>query len=69
MSDACSPRHKSCSPAHADLVRGYQAERWRQELALELATGGYLGDIEHWIAKGGRLIDFKAWLVAHKERR
>lgn len=58
----CSPRHKSCSPAHAELVNDYQAERYRQEIALEAVTGGYEADYEHWRAKGGKLITFAEWL-------
>lgn len=62
----CSPRHRSCSPAHADLVSNYRVEHHRQEVQLELITGGHQSDYEHWKAKGGKLIDFAAWLKAHK---
>ncbi len=31
----CSPRHKSCSPTHSDLVWSYRAERERQEIEWE----------------------------------
>lgn len=62
----CSARHKSCSPAHADLVAGYRIERYRQEMQQEDFTGNYRGDIEHAKAKGHNLIDFRAWLKAHK---
>ena len=62
----CSPRHRSCSPAHAGLVESYRLERWRQEHQLEGITGGHAEDYEHWKAKGGKLIDFRGWLKAHK---
>jgi hypothetical protein len=62
----CSRRHRSCSPAHADLVSNYRIERHRQEVALETITGGHEHDKEHWKAKGGKLIDFRTWLKAHK---
>lgn len=62
----CSPRHKSCSPAHAALVDGYRQERERQEQHLEDVTGNYAGDIEHLKAKGHILIDFQQWLKANK---
>jgi hypothetical protein len=62
----CSSKHRSCSPAHAELVDSYRRERWRQEYVLEAQTGNYRGDVEHWKAKGGRLIDFSTWLKARK---
>jgi hypothetical protein len=62
----CSPRHRSCSPAHAALVEDYRLERWRQEQMMSDLTGSYPGDITHWKAKGGKLIDFGHWLRAHK---
>jgi hypothetical protein len=62
----CSPKHKSCSPTHADMVREYQRERERQERQLEHMTGNYPGDIIHWEAKGGKLIDFHTWLKANR---
>lgn len=62
----CSPRHRSCSPAHADLVDSYRQERWRQIEELDKVTGHYPSDYEHWKAKGGRLIDFSTWLKARK---
>lgn len=62
----CSPRHKSCSPAHAELVESYRNERWRQEQQQEASTGNYAGDIAHAKAKGHKLIDFGDWLKAHK---
>jgi predicted glycoside hydrolase/deacetylase ChbG (UPF0249 family) len=62
----CSPRHKSCSPAHAALVESYRQERWRQEVQLEAVTNGYTADYEHWKAKGGKLITLSDWLKAHK---
>ena len=65
----CSAKHKHCSRFHAALVRGYQVERERQEIALEAITGGHSGDREHWAATGGRLIDFKQWLIAHRQPR
>lgn len=63
----CSAKHKQCSPFHAAIVRGYQAERERQETELEAVTGGYRGDREHWAAQGGRLINFKQWLISNKQ--
>lgn len=62
----CSPKHKSCSPAHAELVESYRQERWRQIVDRERLTGDYDADIEHWEAKGGKLISFTDWLQAHK---
>jgi len=62
----CSRKHKSCSKFHASMVREYRAEREREETALEGETGNYPGDIEHRKAKGGTMIDFRTWLVAHK---
>lgn len=63
---ACSPKHKSCSAAHSALVQGYRDERHRQEVQLEGWTGGYVGDVIQWMAKGGKLIDFRDWLKAHR---
>lgn len=65
----CSKQHRSCSPAHAALVRGYWEERWRQIEDLDKITGHYPADYEHWKAKGGKLITFATWLKAHKGRR
>lgn len=62
----CTPTHTACSPAHADLVRSYRIERHRQEVQLELITGGHRADREHWKAKGGKLITFAEWLALHK---
>lgn len=62
----CSKQHKSCSPSHAALVEAYRVERWRQERMFEDLTGGYPGDMEHAKAKGHTLIDFRAWLKAHR---
>ena len=64
----CSPKHKSCSPAHAELVRGYREERQRQEAELEDITNGYDGELERWRENGGKLITFKEWLIGHKDR-
>lgn len=61
----CSPRHKSCSPAHAALIRGYIEERQRQELALEEQIDGP-GERQLWKENGGKLIGFYDWLKAHK---
>ena len=63
----CSPKHKSCSPFHADMVREYQRERERQETAHEVELTSR-GEYEHWKANGGKLIDFTTWLKAHKGR-
>lgn len=68
MFTPCSPRHKSCNPFHADMVREYQREREREETALEAVTGAYAGDVEHFKAKGGQLITFKQWLKGHRGR-
>jgi hypothetical protein len=62
----CSPRHKSCSPAHAELVESYRIERHRQEVELEAATGGYAGDIAFYKATNGWIVSFGDWLKAHK---
>jgi hypothetical protein len=48
------------------MVREYQRERERQERQLEEITGNYAGDIHHWKAKGGKLIDFRTWLKGHR---
>jgi hypothetical protein len=48
------------------MVREYQRERERQERQLEHMTGNYPGDIIHWEAKGGKLIDFHTWLKANR---
>lgn len=64
----CSPRHgKYCSMAHSALVRDYREERERQETANETVLS-MRGETEYWKATGGQLIDFKAWLLAHKGR-
>jgi hypothetical protein len=47
-------------------VEDYRLERWRQEQMMSDLTGSYPGDITHWKAKGGKLIDFGHWLRAHK---
>lgn len=62
----CNTRHRSCSPAHADLVNNYRSERHRQEVELEAITGNYPADQQHWKAKGGKLITFGDWLKAHR---
>lgn len=62
----CSPRHRSCSPAHAELVDGYRLERERQQAQLDRFTGAYDSDVAHWKAMGGKLIDFRVWLKAHR---
>ena len=62
----CSPRHKSCSRSHAELVEAYRSERHRQEVLFEAETGGYSGDIEHAKAKGHTMIDFATWLRANR---
>jgi hypothetical protein len=48
------------------MVQGYRDERYRQEIQLERITGNYPGDIIHWEAKGGKLIDFRDWLKANR---
>lgn len=60
----CSPRHLHCSPAHAELVRGYREERERQETANEYLHAN--GERKFWKANGGKMIDFKMWLKSHK---
>lgn len=62
----CSPRHRQCSPAHADLVRSYRDERHRQEIVWEGMTGGWAGDAKHLRGKGYSLITFSDWLRGHK---
>lgn len=64
----CSPRHERfCSPAHAALVRGYVEERQRQEIAHDGLWNAYgTGEYEDWRENGGKLIDFRTWLRAHK---
>lgn len=62
----CSAKHKSCSPAHAAMVRSYREERQRQEQELENMTGNGRGEREHWKHHGGKLIDFKSWLIGNK---
>lgn len=62
----CSSRHKSCSPAHAELVNDYRLERWRQEALFEAETGLNETEIQTWKENGNKLIDFKGWLKAKK---
>lgn len=66
MTLRCSPRHKSCSPWHYEMVREYQRERERQQTALDELTSGWPGELAHWKANGGKLIDFQTWLRAHR---
>ena len=41
----------------------YRAERHRQEVELENATGGYAADVKDYFDRGGKpLITFKDWL-------
>ena len=64
----CSPRHgKFCSMSHAELVRDYREERERQETENEMTLINP-GELKLWKENGGKLIDFKAWLLAHKGR-
>jgi hypothetical protein len=65
----CSPKHKHCSPAHAQLVRGYREERERQYLQMESDTNGYEGEKELWQDNGGTLINFKTWLTSNAHRK
>jgi hypothetical protein len=47
--------------AHRRFVRDYQAERWRQEIERDAATGGYATELsEH-----PPIITFKKWLTDH----
>lgn len=61
----CSTRHRACSRAHAELVRGYTAERIRQEQARADETGMWCGDEKRW-DEDHRLITFKQWLIASR---
>lgn len=63
----CSVKHKSCSPAHAAMVRSYRDERARQEQLFEDEFGAYDGDERHAKATGTKLINFKDWLKANKK--
>lgn len=58
----CSVRHKRCSAAHADLVRSYRDERYRQEIDWEGVTGGHAGDANLQRAHGHSVITFADWL-------
>jgi hypothetical protein len=63
----CSPKHKSCSPFHADMVRSYTQERQRQEIAHDGLWDAYgSGEYTAWKDQGGQLITFGEWLRAHK---
>lgn len=61
----CTPRHRQCSRAHAELVDSYRLERQRQVYALESVCGGYAGDEKLWRDQGGHLVNFKEWLKSH----
>jgi len=61
----CSVRHKSCSPAHAALVRGYREERERQETLNEMVLSNP-AELKIWKENGNRLITFKDWLIGNK---
>ncbi|ACI12476.1 gp60 [Mycobacterium phage Konstantine] len=63
----CSPRHRHCSMAHAELVRDYRAERERQETEQEMILSSP-GERKRWEENGGRLINFQDWILAHKGR-
>ena len=63
-----SIKHKSCSPAHAALVRGYREERERQLQLFEAETNGYEGDKKIW-KENHTLINFKTWLIANRTNR
>jgi hypothetical protein len=56
------PHPHACSPAHADLVAGYQGARAAQVQAAQAATHGYATELAEWFAEHGR-ITFKAWLL------
>lgn len=61
----CSPKHKSCSPAHAAMVWSYREERRRQEIQYELPYS-YDGDRKLMRENGISLVTFKDWLIANK---
>lgn len=66
----CSPKHKSCSPAHADLVRSYRIERWRQEVQHEVQLDPRnVGERQFWKENGGHVVTFGDWLHWHKGER
>jgi hypothetical protein len=63
----CSTRHKSCSPAHADLVTGYRLARYNDEIRHEaLLDSRNVGERALAKENGHKLIDFQQWLKAHK---
>lgn len=62
----CSRHHKSCSKYHADLVRGYQEERERQETANEMILTNE-SEKQIWKENGNFLINFKTWLIGHRQ--
>lgn len=65
----CSPKHKHCSPAHANLVRSYREERERQQLAFDEEYGVYEGDVKRAKENGVTLITFKQYLTGQKGER
>lgn len=62
----CSPKHKSCSRSHSNLVWAYRAERERQQLKMDEITLGYETDQKIYIENFGNLIDFRCWLQMSK---
>lgn len=54
-------RRCAASCAHRRFVREYQAERHRQEIDRETATGGYATEM----AEHPPLVTFKKWLIAN----
>jgi hypothetical protein len=61
----CSPRHHHCSPAHAALVAGYRLARYDEEIRHEAILSNP-GDKKIWKENGGKLINFKDWLIGNK---
>lgn len=58
----CSPAHRTCTPAHCDLVESYRCARQADLDALESATGLYATEVREY-RRTHRPITFKRWLL------
>lgn len=62
----CTPRHRSCSPAHSDLVGQYHAAKDQNDREVEDIAIGYEGDRQLAIARGlVTILTFKAF-ISHR---
>lgn len=68
---SCSPKHKSCSRWHSDLVARYRDERQRQHDAREEFLGMFNreGMERIWRENNNSLITFGEWLRQNRSEK